>query len=592
MNINDAIQMALSAQQSGHLKSAENIYIEILKVHPDNVSALHFLGLIYYKQRDFNSASRYIKEALRLEPTYVEAHYNLGIIFQELGNHDEALACFRSALDLRPDYAEALRNLGAVLQSQGNLDGAITTYQKALQINPELPDVHRFLGYLFRDKGMLDEAIACFEKALIIQPDLPDVYNNLGIVYRVKGILDKAIACFQKALLIQPDLPDVYNNLAATFRDKGYLDEAIICFQKALQCNPDFTEALNNLGVALQEKREFDNAIACFKKALQINPYFASAHWNLALIHLLTANFEEGWKEYIWFWKLRNSPEHNFSQPLWEGSNINGKTILIYSEQGLGDTIQFIRFLPLITQRGAKVIVECQRELISLLQNMPEISGIIAPGENLPEFDIQCSLLMLPALLKTTLENIPAKIPYLTPGRLLVQKWHNKLICNISKLKIGIAWSGGHRDSILHLRACRLELFAQLAELDEVIFYSLQKGTGSEQAKNPPEGMELIDYTDEISDFSDTAALMQNLDLIISVDTAVAHLAGALGRPVWTLLPFSADWRWMLNREDSPWYPTMRLFRQENPSNWDGVFTCVYYALNEILKKNGHYIKN
>jgi hypothetical protein len=248
---------------------------------------------------------------------------------------------------------------------------------------------------------------------------------------------------------------------------------------------------------------------------------------------------------------------------------------LIYTEQGLGDAIQFIRYIPLVVQRGAKLIVECRKELASLFRNVSGVKQVIKAGEQLPAFDVYCPLLSLPLRFNTTLKTIPADIPYIKADAVLFQKWKNRLSDDNPKLKVGLVWAGRPTFKLSHLKECPLRMFSPLAQIKDITFYSLQKGNGSEQAKNPPEGMNLIDYTDEIQDFSDTAALIENLDLVISVDTSVAHLAGAMGKPVWTLLPFSPDWRWMLKREDSPWYPTMRLFRQPSHGDWKPVIERV-----------------
>jgi hypothetical protein len=327
-----------------------------------------------------------------------------------------------------------------------------------------------------------------------------------------------------------------------------------------------------------------NEAIACFQKALQIDPHYPEAHCNMSFVYLLTGNFEEGWKEYEWRRRLKGSVQREFSQPLWDGSDIHGKTILLYAEQGFGDTIQFIRYIPFVAQKNAIVLVECQDELASVIQDIEGVNRVFVFGEQLPEFDVHCPLLSLPLVFDTTLETIPAEVPYIKADSILVQRWKNKLKHDNSKLKIGLSWAGRPTHKRDRQRSISFDTFSPLLQINEVTFYSLQKGEAAGQAKNPTKGMKLIDYTDEMRDFSDTAAFIENLDLIISVDTAVAHLAGALGKPVWTLLPFAPDWRWMLHREDSPWYPTMRLFRQPSPGDWGSVINNVLRNLELFIR--------
>jgi len=500
----------------------------------------------------------------------------------QAGDFQQAEDTCKDILKVQPDDADALHLLGIIYYQLNNYDVAIQYIRKALQFSPSDPDAYYDLGNALHEKGELDEAITYYQKALHFDPNFIEAYNNLGFALQDKGQLDEAITCYQKALQLNPNYTQAYNNLGYAFYLKqGQLDEAITCYQKALQLNPNYAEAYNNLGLALQEKGQLDEAITCYQKAIQHYPNFAEAHWNMALALLLSGNFKQGWEKFEWRWECISS-KRTFSQLLWNGSNIAGGTILLHAEQGFGDTIQFIRYAPLVAQHGAKVIVECQEELTSLIKNVEGVQQVIAYGERLPDFDIHCPLLSLPLVFGTTLESIPSKIPYITVDSMLVQKWGEKVQHDNSKLRIGLAWDVAHREDKLHLRSCPLELFSPITQFDDITFYSLQKAAAAEQVKNPPKDMKLIDYTEEINDFSDTAAFIENLDLVISVDTAVVHLAGALGKSVWTLVPFVPDWRWMLKREDSPWYPTMRLFRQPSPGNWDAV---IVRLLEELKHK-------
>lgn len=549
MDINKAIQLAFKHYQTGDLKQTERICKEILKKQPNNLDMLYFLGIVCYQRQKYDSSIKYIKKYLQFSPTNSDAYYNLGQAFYKNEQFDDAIKCYQKALKLNPNFIDACINLGNLFQKKGQLDEAITYYHRAIEINPNLAGAYYNLGNILQEKEQIDEAIFAYQKAIELNPNYADAYHDLGYAFQCEGRLEEAIKNYQKALRINPNLCDAYNNLGRVLQEQGHLDEAV----------------------------------TSYKTALQINLNFAEAHCNMSMVFLLLGNFKQGWKEYEWRWKLKNHSRYNFSQPLWDGSDIAGRTIFLYAEQGFGDTIQFIRYTPLVAERGAEIIVECQKELKALLENVKGVGMIIAREEQTPPFDIHCPLLSLPLLLETTLETIPADIPYISVDPMVLQKWKEKIHHDNSYFKAGLVWSGNPKNTKLWYKSFPLDTFAPLAELKDITFFSLQKGKAAEQAKNPPAGMKLVDYTDEIQDFSDTAALIKNLDLVISVDTAVAHLAGALGKPVWTLLPFSPDWRWMLNREDSHWYPTMRLFRQPTPGDWKSVIVKIS---DELKKKS------
>jgi tetratricopeptide (TPR) repeat protein len=434
--------------------------------------------------------------------------------------------------------------------------------------------------------GNLHEAETICTEILKIQPDNFDALHLIGIISYLLEKHSLAIKYITNAVQSNPKSADAYYNLANAFQADGQINKAINSYQKALQINPNLVEAMNNLGVAYHEIGRFHEAIDHYQKALQINGKDAEVHCNLSRSLLLLGNFEQGWKEYEWRGETQDviPLRRNFSQPFWDGSDIRGSTILLYAEQGFGDTIQFIRYAHLVAQKGAKVILECQQELTPLLQNVEGIQQVFKCGESLPEFDMHCPLLSLPLVFRTTLESIPVKIPYIIPDNTLFRKWRDRIHNDNSKLKIGLVWAGRPEHKNDNNRSCSLEVFSLLLHFEDITFYSLQKGNAALQTRNPLKGIRIINFTDEIKDFSDTAAFIENLDLIISVDTAVAHLTGALGKPVWTLLPFVPEWRWLLNREDSPWYPTMRLFRQPAPGDWNSVMKTVSEELNKLVK--------
>jgi len=544
MKMNEKIQSAFGHLQTGDVQQAEHICRDILRVHPDDSDTLYLLGIIYDRIGDYGSAIECIKKSLQFNPA-------------------NDYACF---------------DLGNIFRKKGRIDEAIIFYQKTVQLNPSNAGAHYCLAVAFQEKGRFDEALNSYSRVLQINPNHADTYNNMGSVLQEKGQLDEAVNYYQKALRLKPDLFMAYNNLGNALMERGQFDDAVAHYQKAVGLNPHFAGTYCNLGVALQNRQEINAAVSAYQKAIGLDPDYIDAHWNLSHALLLSGRFREGWKEYEWRLKKEDHIYHGrtFSRQFWDGvSDISGRTVLLHAEQGLGDTIQFIRYAPLVAQRGARVVVECQKKLKTLLQNVEGIHTVIAYGEQLPEFDMHCPLLSLPLLFDTTLATIPAAAPYMNADTLSLERWRAQIQHDNSRRKIGLVWAGNLTNIKGRYRSCPLETFSPLAGIDDITFYSLQKGEASHQAKNPPKGMKLLDYTEEIHDFSDTAACMQNLDLIISVDTAAVHLAGALGRPVWTLLPFNPDWRWMLNREDSPWYPTMRLFRQPSFGEWGPVMARV-----------------
>ena len=444
------------------------------------------------------------------------------------------------------------------------------------------------LGIMHYQGGDLQNAKSIFEKIVAAQPNNFDALYYLAIVNYQMEDYDEAILNIKKALTKNSISAEANNVLGNILMVAGQLNEAIICYQKAIEINPNFTDAYNNLGMTYIQPLQLDEAIKYFQKAIEINPNFAEAHVNMSFVLLLSGKLNQGWQEYEWRWGLEDSfDDMSYSYiPLWNGSDVSNRTILIHAEQGFGDAIQFIRYIPMVANRGAKIIVDCPKELISLFSNMEDIKQVILRTDYDDidiDVDVRCPLLSLPYIFRTTIDTIPSDVPYLIADTALIQKWRERLSKdNSNAKKIGLVWAGSSSNKKLR-RSYSLSLFSPLSETEDVTFYSLQKGEVSKQAKDSPFGMRLIDYTEEINDFSDTAAIIESLDLVISIDTAVAHLTGALGKPVWTLLPFSPDWRWMLNRGDSPWYPTMRLFRQPSRGDWETVIVKVKDELQKWL---------
>jgi len=401
---------------------------------------------------------------------------------------------------------------------------------------------------------------------------------------------EEAIACYQAAIRIAPHMGEVHNNLGNSLMAFCRFYEAADSFSEATRLLPSSPVPLTARATALQALGLIKEAKADCREALKMAPDFAQAHWNLALNLLLQGHYSEGWQEYEWRWLRTDftSPRRHSDIPQWDGSALHGRTILLHAEQGFGDAIQFVRYAPLVAQRGGSVVLECHPQLVSLFQGVEGVQAVIPFGTPLPKSSYQVPLLSLLHIFNTTLENIPSKVPYLSPPTDYREKWISLIPNNRSALRIGLVWAGkSYPDP---LRSCRLAELAPLATTHNVIFYSLQLGAGSEQVCSPAEEMTLIDLTGQIHDFADTAALIEQLDLVVSIDTAVGHLAGALGKPVHLMLPFAPDWRWLLERSDSPWYPSMRIFRQKQPGNWGETIITMRNALDEFSFLNNRTV--
>ena len=518
-----------------------------------------------------------------------------------------------------PTIAEALHV--ALKQHQaGNLAQAEAIYRQVLQAAPANASALHLMGVLVYQKGSHDAAIQYLCQSLTSDPTDASSHCHLGLAYRAAGKLDEAVASYRQALHLKPDYAEAHNNLGFALAAHGKPAEALACYKQALKLEPNLTDAHLNMGSVLAEQGHVQDAIGCFERVLAVQPDSADAHWNRGIAWLSLGNFEQGWDGYEWRLKREETALRSFRQPLWDGSELAGRTILLHAEQGYGDTIQFIRFAPLVKERGGTVIVECQEPVWSLLRSCAGIDRLVKQGSPLPDFAVHAPLLSLPRILQTTWATLPATVPYLRADAEHVRWWggevvkrqgdketrrqgdketdgvnvntaladHSLLITHHSSLlRIGIAWQGNPTHKNDRNRSVPLACFAPLASLSGVQLFSLQKGHGTEQLADISDRLTVTDLGSRFESFQDTAAVLMNLDLVIATDIGVAHCAGALGVPVWVALPFAADWRWMMQREDSPWYPTMRLFRQKTAGDWDEVFQRIMQALRKLRKDEG-----
>ncbi len=423
-----------------------------------------------------------------------------------------------------------------------------------------------------------------YEQALRLAPKHVEARSNLGVALQALGRLDQAEVCFREAIRLRPNFADAHSNLGNALQDRGMVDEAIASYRQAIRLKPDHIDAHNNLGNAFRRQRRSAEAFQCYDEALRISPNHAQVRVSRALLMLQLGNFEPGWSEYEWRLKCKEYAIPSFPQPMWDGSPLNGRTILIYGDHGLGDTLQFIRYAPLVRERGGIVIVAVRKPLARVLSSCPGVERVIPEGAPLPEFSVYIPAMSLPRVFGTTLATVPAQIPYLAADAALIDRWRD-VIGREEVFRVGIAWQGNPSYARDRQRSFPLMEFEPIARSGGVRLYSLQKDFGTEQITAVASRFAVADLGSRLTDLMDTAAVMKNLDLVISADTSIVHLAGALGVPVWVALPFESDWRWLLERDDSPWYPTMRLFRQARPGEWGEVFTRISDAVAGRLDK-------
>ncbi|MCG2722467.1 MAG: tetratricopeptide repeat protein [Thermodesulfovibrionales bacterium] len=597
LDIRELISSALRSCQAGDLPEAIIVLHKVLEKYPDNFPARNLLGVVFYKLRDYGSATENFRKALEVARDSADVHYNLGNVYRDIGRLDEAVSCYREALRLNPAFFEAYHNLGIVFQHMNRIEEAVMSYQKALQITPDLADAYYNLGTISQDRQELQEAIVYYRKALELDPHLVDAYYNLGIVYKANQQLDEAIACYRQALHLDPGLAEVYNNLGLALQEKVLIDEAIECFQKALHLNPGLADAYNNLGLSLREKGRELESIDWYRKALRVDPHFADAHFNLSLALLHEGRLKEGWAEYEWRWLTDEyvKQKRDLPLPTWDGSSLYDKTLFVSAEQGVGDELMFASCLPDIIAKAKQCVVEADRRLLPLfMRSFPgakflERSQTIAYRQEVASADFKIAAGSLPKFLRPDLMSFPQQKAYLVPEAQQIAIWRDRFHKLGVGLKVGISWRGGSTRYTQRTRSAILKLWTGMFSLPGVHFVNLQYGGCADELREVKQSTGVIIYdwedADPLKDLDFFAAQIAALDLVISVDNATAHMAGAVGIPVWTLLPSVSDWRWMQEFYDTPWYPLMTLFRQETAGDWDKVLNRAYCALRETVER-------
>ena len=608
------LKQAQLRHEQGSLQEALTFYRQTLELDPANFQALHGIGIIYGQLGLFEQALQFINGAgivkpgdysvyynqgkalqelkrydealtsydrvLALKPDYFPAYNNRGNVLKELERYEEALASFDKALSLRPDFLEAHINRGSVLQSLKRYGEALASYDKALALNPDSAEAYYNRGNILNNLERHGDVLVEYDKALALKPDYVPAYNNRGNILKELDRYEEALASFDTALSLEPDNVPAHNNRGIILKDLDRYEEALASYKKALSLKPDYAEAYNNMGGVLTGLHRYDEALTCYEKAIALWPDYADANFNLGLLKLLLGDYEAGWLLHEWRWKTDQHKDdtRRFGQPLWLGEESPaGRTVLLHVDQGLGDVIQVARYVPMLAALGATVILEVPSSLVPLLNTIEGAAAVIAKGEDLPEFELQCPFMSLPLAFKTKIGTIPGRTPYLSVDPQKRLAWRERLGSK-SRSRIGLAWSGNANHKNDRNRSVSLRKIQPLLQLN-FEFHAVQKEIRDEDRAALAEFVELRSHEGELHDFSETAALISELDLVITVDTSVAHLAGALGKEVWILLPYAPDYRWLTERGDSPWYPTARLFRQRSRGNWEGVITEVLSSL-------------
>jgi tetratricopeptide (TPR) repeat protein len=608
---------ALQFHQAGRLAEAERLYRQILAIEPGHSESLHLLGVIACQCGQAGAAAELIEGAIRLRGDVAVYHYNLGLALQSLGRTEAAIAGFERAVALQPDYVEAQNNRAALLLAQGRLDAAADGFERALALKPDHveacfnlgvarlrqnrpeaavrhleqalalrsdhPEAWCHLGLALERLDRLAPAAAAFERALTLRPEDAEALHGLGAVRQRQERLDEAAACFERAVAVQPGRAAGWYALGSVRHRQSRPDDAAGCYERAIALRPDDPGPYANLALILKDRGDLPAALALLDRALALQPDHAEAQLNQAMIRLLAGDFAAGWRQYEWRWQTRqlDPDRRSFTMPRWDGSAGNGRTILLWAEQGLGDTLQICRYAPLVAARGWRVVVAVPASLTRLLRSLPGVS-VQEIGAPPAAADCHCPLMSLPLLFGTRVETVPAAPRYLAADPADVARRRPLLAAPGAVLTVGLAWAGNPgvlsamHQGVDRRRSIPLGRLAPLLAVEGVRFVSLQK---DRRAGERPESFGLLDIMDEVRDFADTAAIIAALDLVITVDTAIVHLAGALGKPVWLLNRFDPCWRWLLGRDDSPWYPGLRQFRQTAPGDWSGPIAAAAAAL-------------
>jgi len=560
-------------------------FSQALMINPLVSETWNNRGTVLNDLRRCKEAISDFDKAVTLKQNYTDAFYNKGNAHKALGQYEEALASYEKALTINPDLPEAWLGRAIVHGELRQLNQSFAAFDKALSLKIDFAEALAYRGCLLTDLERYDEAWECIRKALALNPNLAEAWHGYGSLLGEIKRHREALGATDRALSLRPDFIPALVKRAETCRALKEYDEALGAAKKALDVDPDSAEAWTELGIHFGELRHYTEAFAAFEKALSLNPKHIRARFHDGSFRLLLGDTERGWNGYES--RLDNPrKQRNFSRPMWRGDGpLENKTILVHAEQGLGDTLMACRYVPMVAALGAKVIFEVQQPLRGIMESLQGVWKLISNGEQIPHFDVHCPAMSLPMAFKTRMDSIPEHVPYLAAPKEKVKKWRARL--GDEPFKIGIGWAGNPAFRYDFDRSILLKNILPICDVAGARFFSIQKELRESDAEVLSANPDIVHLGNELNDFQDTAAVMESLDLVICSDTSIVNLAGALGRPVWVLLSSNPDWRWLLDRTDSPWYPSARLFRQTKNGDWSSVVTEVRAEL-ERLFASGH----
>jgi tetratricopeptide (TPR) repeat protein len=600
LNTAEAIAEAVRHHAAGELQAAEALYREVLRLEPENAEALHLLGVLAYQVKRHALALKLVRRALDVDPRQARYHNALAMTLMALGRRADAIASYRQAIGLQPDFGEAYNNLGNALREEGLPEEAEACYRRALDLNSRIAEAHNNLGNILMLKGNPALSIGCFQSALALRPGYAEAHNNLGNALEAMGRLEEAAESCRRAISLNPGFAEAYSNLGNALNKLGRVDEALAAHERAIALQPNNAQAHCNKGVVLYGAGRVDEAIAAYQRAIELNPGLASARWGRSIARLMKGEYLSGWEEYEYRWEgcpwlKGGKPPLALSQ--WKGEGLAGRRILVHAEQGLGDEIMFSSIMPEIVREASGCLIECSPKLEHLFRRSFPSAEVLGNDraragwqkriekwlEGLPPVDVQSPIGSLAQYRRKSLAEFPRHRGYLKANARRVRYWKGCLDKLGGRFKVGISWRGGRPETGMARRSMDLQQLLPVLRVPGVRFVNLQYTDCSEEIEQlaSETEIEVANWLDALDDFDETAALVKALDLVLSVCTTVIHLGGALGQKTWVMAPYVPEWRYGLSGETMPWYPSVRLFRQRAPGDWDGVLG----AVSELLRK-------
>lgn len=593
---NNWLTLGVLNAQLSQLDKAEDCFRQACNIAPHSAEIHYNIGLICQLQGKPEQAEKGYRAALQIDPQHIDALNGLGSVLFTLGSTPEAIACLQQLISFKPDSAKAHYNLGLAYHKLEDYDRAIEHYERTISLQPDGTDAYTNLGTVYQHKRDIENAISCFKKALNIAPHNPGLHNNLGVALEKQGNTEDAVLHYREAITMQPDNVEAQLNLGSLLLSQNCPDEAQVCFKHVLGLQPNHAEALFNLGRIYQEQCDYEQASACYRQAIEIKPDFAQAHYNLGFTCLRLGDLTQGWPELEWGFRTGDRIQRDFALPEWDGAHRPHQSILVHAEQGIGDEIMFASCLPDLIAVSGSCVIECDTRLAPLFKRSfpsAHVCGAardqdITPYLRQHDLDAQISIGSLPKYLRRSEDSFPAQRQYLSADQNLKRKWQFRLEALNNDVKVGVSWRGGATDVRKSKRSIELEQWGPILNVPGTSFINLQYDKCYNEVVSTTQkfGTHIFDW-DEISplqDLEEFAALISCLDLVISVDNSTVHLAGSLGVTTWVLLPQSADWRWQVNREDTPWYPSLRLFRQQSTGQWQDTLGHIAQLLSQYAR--------